>query len=153
MDRVTVPRTVLGRSLMLDVVVAQTGSNGRTVAVDVEDDGRIISSEKAVLPRRLAGDGARAGGGSESGPRLFKFRVAPQGEVVSQNSAREPWSTCDARGRILCRGRPRFEMKFIRRAVADNNLLAVARQTADNKTCARQRPGRGGRQVSRRAMS
>jgi uncharacterized membrane protein len=139
-DRVTVPRTVLkGASLMLDVVVAQTGYNGRTVTVDVEDDGRIIGSEKALMPA----DGSPAtvrvrAVASESGPRLFKFKVAPQdGEVVSQNNAREVLvNVRDARERILYyEGEPRFEMKFIRRAVADDkNLLAVALQrTADNK--------------------
>jgi len=75
---------------------------------------------------------------SDSGPRLFKFRVAPQdGEVVAQNNAREVLvNVRDARERILYyEGEPRFEMKFIRRAVADDkNLLAVALQrTADNK--------------------
>jgi uncharacterized membrane protein len=139
-DRVTVPRTVLkGASLLLDVVVAQTGFNGRAVTVDVEDDGRIIGSEKAVLPN----DGSPAtvrvrAVASESGPRLFKFRVAPQeGEVVPQNNAREALvNVRDARDRILYyEGEPRFEMKFIRRAVADDkNLLSVALQrTADNK--------------------
>jgi len=139
-DRVTVPRTVLkGASLIVDVVVAQTGFSGQTVTVDVEDDGRIIGSEKAVLPT----DGSPAtvrvrAVASESGPRLFKFRVAPQnGEVVPQNNAREVLvNVRDARERILYyEGEPRFEMKFIRRAVADDkNLLAVALQrTADNK--------------------
>ena len=104
-DRVTVPRTVLkGASLMLDVVVAQTGYNGRTVTVDVEDDGRIIGSEKAVLPA----DGSPAtvrvrAVASESGPRLFKFKVASQdGEVVSPNNARDVLvNVRDARERIL----------------------------------------------------
>jgi uncharacterized membrane protein len=139
-DRVTVPRTVLkDASLLLDVVVAQTGFNGRTVTVDVEDDGRIIGSEKTLLPA----DGSPAtvrvrAVASESGPRLFKFRVTPQdGEVVPQNNTREALvNVRDARERILYyEGEPRFEMKFIRRAVADDkNLLAVALQrTADNK--------------------
>jgi uncharacterized membrane protein len=139
-DRVTVPRTVLkDASLLLDVVVAQTGFNGRTVTVDVEDDGRIIGSEKAVLPADGSPASVRVRAvASESGPRLFKFRVAPQdGEVVSQNNTREALvNVRDARERILYyEGEPRFEMKFIRRAVADDkNLLAVALQrTADNK--------------------
>jgi len=139
-DRVTVPRTVLkDASVLLDVVVAQTGFNGRTVTVDVEDDGRIIGSEKTTLPS----DGSPAtvrvrAVALESGPRLFKFRVAPQdGEVVTQNNTREALvNVKDTRERILYyEGEPRFEMKFIRRAVADDkNLLAVALQrTADNK--------------------
>ncbi|HET9271736.1 MAG TPA: glutamine amidotransferase, partial [Vicinamibacterales bacterium] len=119
--------------------VTQTGFNGRTVTVDVEDDGRIIGSEKTTLPS----DGSPAtvrvrAVALESGPRLFKFRVAPQdGEVVTQNNTREALvNVKDTRERILYyEGEPRFEMKFIRRAVADDkNLLAVALQrTADNK--------------------
>ena len=75
---------------------------------------------------------------SEAGPRLFKFRVAPQpDEVVTQNNVREALiEVRDARERILYfEGEPRFEMKFIRRAVADDkNLEVVALQrTADNK--------------------
>ena len=126
-------------SLLVDVVVAQTGFSGRTVTVDVEDEGRIIGSEKALLPA----DGSPAtvrvrAVATESGPRLFKFRVAPQdGEVVPQNNAREALvNVRDVRERILYyEGEPRFEMKFIRRAVADDkNLLSVALQrTADNK--------------------
>ena len=61
-DRVSTPRTVLkDASLLLDVVVRQTGYNGRTVTVDVEDEGRIVGSEKVQLPdRRLSGVGACA---------------------------------------------------------------------------------------------
>jgi uncharacterized membrane protein len=139
-DRVTVPRTVLkGASLLVDVVVTQSGFSGRTVTVDVEDEGRIVGSEKALLPA----DGSPAtvrirAVASESGPRLFKFKVAPQdGEVVGQNNTREALvNVRDVRERILYyEGEPRFEMKFIRRAVADDkNLLSVALQrTADNK--------------------
>ena len=129
-----------GASLMVDVVVTQTGYAGRTVTVDVEDEGRIVGSEKvAAAAERHARLGARARRWrSESGPRLFKFRVAPQdGEVVTQNNAREALiNVRDARERILYyEGEPRFEMKFLRRAVADDkNLLTVALQrTADNK--------------------
>src|SRR6187401_447272 len=139
-DRVTVPRNVLkGASLLVDVVVTQSGFSGRTVTVDVEDEGRIVGSEKALLPA----DGSPAtvrirAVASESGPRLFKFKVAPQdGEVVGQNNTREALvNVRDVRERILYyEGEPRFEMKFIRRAVADDkNLLSVALQrTADNK--------------------
>ena len=57
--------------------------------------------------------------------------------MVTQNNAREALiNVRDARERILYfEGEPRFEMKFLRRAVADDkNLLTVALQrTADNK--------------------
>jgi hypothetical protein len=64
---------------------------------------------------------------TEAGPRQFKFRVSPlAGEAVTQNNVREALiNVRDVRERILYyEGEPRFEMKFLRRAVADDkNLL------------------------------
>jgi uncharacterized membrane protein len=139
-DRVTTPRDVLlGASLMVDVTLTQTGFAGRTVTVDVEDEGRIVGSEKVQLPPNGTPASVRVRAEAiEPGPRLFKFRVAPlDGETVTQNNARETLiNVRDARERILYyEGEPRFEMKFLRRAIADDkNLLTVALQrTADNK--------------------
>jgi len=139
-DRVSVPRSVLkDASLLLDVVVTHSGYAGRTVTVDVEDEGRILGSEQVRLPA----DGTPAtvrvrAAASEAGPRLFKFRVAPQpDEVVTQNNVREALiQVRDVREKILYfEGEPRFEMKFIRRAIADdqNLQLVVLQRTADNK--------------------
>lgn len=139
-DRVTTPRTVLKNGLLfIDVVVTNSGYAGKTVTVDVEDEGRIVGSEKAQLPS----DGSpltvkvRATA-SEPGPRMFKFRVVPlDGEVVTQNNQREAMiQVRDVREKVLYyEGEPRFEMRFLRRAVADDkNLEVVALQrTADNK--------------------
>jgi uncharacterized membrane protein len=139
-DRVSTPRTVLKESsLLLDVVVTHSGYAGKTITVDVEDEGTIVGSEKVTLPSNGTPASVRVRAvASESGPRLFKFRVAPQdGETVTQNNTREALiNVRDARERILYyEGEPRFEMKFLRRAVADDkNLLSVALQrTADNK--------------------
>jgi uncharacterized membrane protein len=139
-DRVSTPRTVLkDASLLVDVVVTQTGFGGKSITVDVEDEGRIVGSEKVVLPS----DGTPAtvrirAAATESGPRLFKFRVAPQeGELVTQNNQREALIVVrDAQERILYfEGEPRWEMKFLNRAVSDDKgLLTVSLQrTADNK--------------------
>src|SRR6187549_2282133 len=50
-DRVNTPRTVLkDASLLVDVVVRNTGYGCRSVTMDVEDEGRIIGSEKVTLP-------------------------------------------------------------------------------------------------------
>lgn len=139
-DRVNTPRTVLkDASLLVDVVVRNTGYAGRTVTVDVEDEGRIIGSEKVQLPADGSPAQARVRAtATEPGPRLFKFKVTPQeGELVTQNNMRESLvNVRDVREQILYfEGEPRFEMKFLRRAVADDkNLEVVALQrTADNK--------------------
>lgn len=139
-DRVSTPRTVLkDAALIVDVVVTQTGYAGRTVTVDVEDEGRIVGSEQVRLPADGSPATARIrAAASEPGPRHFRFRVAPlPDEVVTQNNVRESLiQVRDTRERILYfEGEPRFEMKFLRRAVADDKNLSVVslQRTADNK--------------------
>ena len=75
---------------------------------------------------------------SDPGPRVLRFRVAPQdGELVTENNARE--AMIDVRDRkekiLYFEGEPRSEVGFIRRAVQDdpNLLLVVLQRTADNK--------------------
>ena len=139
-DRVNTPRVALkDASLLVDVTVTQTGYAGRTVTIYVEDEGRIVGSEELQLPA----DGSPAtvqvrAAASEAGPRLFTFRVAGLAdEMITQNNQRETLiDVRDDREKILYfEGEPRFEMKFLRRAIADDeNLQVVALQrTADNK--------------------
>jgi uncharacterized membrane protein len=139
-DRVSTPHEVLkNAALFVDVVVRHSGFGGQTVSVDVEDQGAIVGTQQVQLPS----DGnpvtvrVRATAGI-TGPRLFKFRVAPQrGEVVIENNSREAMiQVRDGREKILYyEGEPRWEMRFLRRAIADDkNLEVVALQrTADNK--------------------
>jgi uncharacterized membrane protein len=139
-DRASTPRSVLkGTSLLIDLVITQAGYAGETITVDVEDEGRIVGSERVRLPT----DGGPAtvrvrATATEAGPRVFRFRVPPaSGEVVTENNVREALiDVRDTREKILYfEGEPRWEMKFIRRAAADDkNLQVVALQrTADNK--------------------
>ena len=139
-DRVSTPRSVLkGTALLIDLVITHAGYAGETITVDVEDEGRIVGSERVRLPS----DGGPAtvrvrATASEGGPRIFRFRVPPApGEVVTQNNVRDALiDVRDTREKILYfEGEPRWEMKFIRRASAgDANLQVVALQrTADNK--------------------
>ena len=49
-SRVEAPRSVLeGSSLIVDVTISQRGFDGETVRLDVEDDGRIVSSREVEL--------------------------------------------------------------------------------------------------------
>jgi uncharacterized membrane protein len=139
-DRVTTPRRVLrNATLLVDLVITETGYEGQTVTLDVEDGGRIVGTQEVLLPP----DGTpalvrvRADAG-EAGPRVFTFRVTPRDdEVVTQNNVRQALvEVVDEREKVLYfEGEPRFEMKFIRRAVAeDENLEIVALQrTADTR--------------------
>jgi len=138
--RVNTPRTALkGTTLLVDVVIAQRGYDGQAITLDVEDEGRIVSTQQVTLPSggapatvpvRITVD--------EEGPRVLRFRVpALPGELVADNNQREALiDVRDRREKILYfEGEPRFELKFIRRAVTDDeNVEVVALQrTADNK--------------------
>jgi uncharacterized membrane protein len=140
LSRISAPMRVLkGASLLIDVVVTQNGYAGRTVPIFIEDDGRIVGQKDVTF----AADGEPATvrvpySASEKGPRLLRFRVPEQpGEMVTQNNAREVLiDVVDRTERILyIEGGPRFEMKFIRRAVADDKNLHVVvfQRTAENK--------------------
>src|SRR5712691_10512618 len=138
--RVETPRSVLkGTSLVVDVVLSQTGYSGQTVPLTVEDEGRIVSTQDVTLPA----DGESATvpvrfTASEAGPRRFRFRIAPQtGEQVVENNARDALiEVNDRKDKVLYfEGEPRYEAKFVRRAVEDDRNLQVVilQRTAENK--------------------
>jgi len=108
----------------LDVVVRQTGYNGRTVTVDVEDEGRIVGSEKVTLPNDGSPASVRVRAtAAESGPRLFTFRVAPvEGELVPQNNVREALTIARQCRTILGANGVSLEYPVLRHA---NNLESV----------------------------
>jgi uncharacterized membrane protein len=139
-SRVETPRSVLkGTSLVVDVVLSQTGYSGQTVPLNVEDDGRLVSSQDVALPGNGESSTVRVRvTASEAGPRLFSFRVPVQpGEQVTQNNVREALiEVADRRDRVLYfEGEPRFEMPFMRRAIKDDQNLGVTilQRTAENK--------------------
>ena len=138
--RVETPRAVLkGTALVVDVVLSQTGYGGRTVPLSVEDDGRIVNTQEVKLPP----DGESATvkvrfTAAEAGARLFRFRVPTQdAEQVTQNNARDALIQVNDRVEkvLYYEGEPRVELKFVRRAVAeDKNLqLVTLDRTAENK--------------------
>ena len=140
LSRVETPRSVLkGAALVVDVVVAQTGYQGQTATLQVEDEGRIVADQEVILPDDGEPTTVRVRfTASDAGPRLFSFRIAPAAdEMVIQNNVRHALVVVeDKREKILYfEGEPRWEVKFLRRAVAeDENLqLAVLQRTAENK--------------------
>ena len=138
--RVEVPHTALrGTALVANVVVAQRGFAGRRVKLLAEDGGRIVASQEMALH----GDGEESPVRlrvvtQETGPRQLRFRIArEEGELIAENNAREALVTVTDRAEkvLYVEGEPRFELKFMRRAVRDDkNLRLVALQrTAENK--------------------
>ena len=140
MSRVETPRQVLkGASLVVELVVTHQGYRGQTVTVQAEDEGRIVGTEDMQLPADGEPQTVRMRlTASEAGPRLFTFRVSPQpGEMVTQNNLRQSLIVVkDRREKILYfEGEPRWEVKFLLRAVEDDENLQVVllQRTAENK--------------------
>lgn len=140
LSRVAAPREALqGTSLVVDLVITQTGYNGQTVTVLVEDDGRVVGSEEVTLPRSPEPTPVRVHfRADDAGIRRFRFRVPVQdGERVVENNVQEALIDVKAgREKILYfEGEPRFEVAFLRRAVArDSSLqLVVLQRTADSR--------------------
>jgi hypothetical protein len=139
-SRVEVPRTVLkGTSLVVDVIVSHRGYSNSTVPLVVEDGGILMASEDVTLQ----GDGEPVVARirlevEESGPRLLQVRVPIQdGERVSRNNVREVLiDVVDETEKVLYfEGEPRWEVKFVRRAVSDDDNLQVVvlQRTAASK--------------------
>jgi hypothetical protein len=109
------------------------------VPLEVVDEGRIVNVQELSFPPDGEAVTARvAFTVTEPGVRLFRFRVAPQaGEQVAQNNEQLALiEVLDRKEKILYfEGEPRYELKFIRRAVADdpNLQLVCLQRTAENK--------------------
>jgi uncharacterized membrane protein len=140
MGRVEIPRSVLeGSALVVDVVVTQIGLGRRTVPIIVEDDLKILAEETVDLGPDGEPVVARISLKLEGeGPRRIHFRIPPQsGERVERNNARTV--QIEVRGErekiLYLEGEPRFELKFMRRAVADdeNIQLVILQRTAEGK--------------------
>jgi uncharacterized membrane protein len=137
---VQAPQSVLlGAAVVVDVVVSQRGFEERTVTLQVADETRILTQqdvtlgddgEPVVARLRFTAD--------QAGPRRLAFSIAPQeGERVPGNNRRDlVMNVRDERKKVLYfEGEPRFEVKFMRRAVeGDDNLqLVVLQRTAPDK--------------------
>ncbi|HEX9728924.1 MAG TPA: hypothetical protein VGA37_10500 [Gemmatimonadales bacterium] len=138
--RVETPRSVLqGTSVAVEVTIRHAGYGGRTVMLNVEDEGRIVSTREVRLPREGESATVRAHFTViDPGARVFRFAIPTQdGEALSENNTVEALiDVADRREKILYfEGEPRFEVKFLRRAIdGDPNLHVVTLQrTAENK--------------------
>jgi uncharacterized membrane protein len=138
--RVETPPAVLkGTSLVVDVTVSQTGYSGQSVPLTVEDEGHIVATENITLPGNGESSTVRVRfTAADAGARLFRFTIAPQdGEQVTENNVRDALiEVRDRKEKVLYfEGEPRFEMKFINRAMEDDKNIdfVILQRTAENK--------------------
>lgn len=133
-SRVETPRTALkGTSLVVDVVVEQTGFAGQTFPLVVESEGRVVDTQDIQMPPDGEARTIRVRFKvDEGGARRFKFRIAEQAnEQVAQNNVRENLiDVLDKRVKLLyLEGEPRFEAKFVKQALeSDPNVQVVLLQ-------------------------
>ena len=137
-SRIEVPRQVLkGSRVNARLGIRQRGYDGETLDLQVVDDGRILHRQRIrlaageqTLEVPLATD--------DAGARQLEFKLgALPGEPITANNRRLATLSVDQRKtRILYfEGEPRFEFKFVRRAVADDEQIALSglMRTADAK--------------------
>ena len=139
-SRVAIPNSVLKDATVLaDVELRYSGYAGERVRLEVTDAGRLLTREEVVLPRGSDYTNVKISfTANEPGARQLRVRVAPaNGEKLLQNNERDALLEVRS-GRekiLLVEGEPRFEGKFLRRAVADekNLHLVVLQRTAPEK--------------------
>jgi uncharacterized membrane protein len=138
--RAALPPSVLqGAAVVAELAVQAPGFGGKTVPLVVEDEGRILSHTEVRLP--AGGDPAVVRAHfvlSDPGPRRVRFGIPVQaGELLAENNAVEALLVVERRvERVLYfEGEPRFEVKFLRRAVEDDDRLEVVTllRTAEDK--------------------
>lgn len=123
------PRVLRGSLLEVRVPLRARGLSGRTARLEVLDEGRIAAAETV----RFGSDRAETtvtvlAPVEEAGARRLRFRVAPfPGEVMTRNNERTALVEVEDRTVELLyfEGQPRWEMKFLRRAVAEDPELRV----------------------------
>lgn len=139
-ERIESPRSVLrGTTVSAELLVRQRGYGGSIVDLIVEESGRILKTQPIELP----GEGQTAPirvhfTVTEPGPHNYRFYIQERpDEQIDQNNVREVMVLVeDDREKILyLDGEPRYEFKFIRRAVADDENLHVVgvQRVAENK--------------------
>jgi uncharacterized membrane protein len=136
--RVHLPSEVLqGSQVMAEVSLRQRGYDNEAIELIVEDESRIL--HKQTIQLRAGLQTLRVPLETiDAGARRLEFRVEPRaGERIAANNRRVATLEVDDRHRriLYFEGEPRFEMKFLRRAVADDEQLRVTGliRTADAK--------------------
>ncbi len=139
-SRVRLPRSVLrGDAVEAEVTVTHRGLAGRPVTLVVEEESAVMREQSLTLPAGERAVTLRVPLEFEqAGPRRMVFRIAPvPGEILTENNVTH--RAVDVRGdpvRILhIEGEPRFEVKFLRRAVAADDAIRLVSlvRTAENK--------------------
>jgi len=139
-DAINLPSQVLtDDTVFAELEIAHRGLNNETVELIVEEDGAILTQQQLKLDTGKSRTKVAIPLNFESaGHRALKFRLPTNSEelIEDNNSIERSINVVDERFRVLhFEGEPRFEVKFIRRALTDdaNIRLTSLIRTADSK--------------------
>ncbi len=139
-SNVNLPRRLLrGDAVEAEVTISHRGLAGQAITLVVEEESAIVTERSLTLPaddRPLTLSVPLQF--EQHGPRRVVFRIAPlPGETLAENNVAQ--RAVDVRRdpvRVLhIEGEPRFEVKFLRRAVAADDAIRLVSliRTAENK--------------------
>ncbi|MBS1875332.1 MAG: VWA domain-containing protein [Acidobacteria bacterium] len=133
------PRTLADSRVLAQVAIRQSGFAGQSVRLTLRDSGKALASQSVVL----GSDGAEQivsvlFNAGPAGVRNLEASIEPlQGEAnASNNRLTRVMDVDGAKPRVLyIEGEPRWEFKFIRRAIDEDKSLKLASilRTTQNK--------------------
>ncbi|MDH3715216.1 MAG: glutamine amidotransferase [Gammaproteobacteria bacterium] len=133
------PRVFPGDMLNAEVTLRQSGAAGRQVILQTAEEGILLDRQPVVVP---ATDSFTVpvvvGPMTEAGMRRVSFTITsqPDEQIIANNRRDALVQVVSDPVRVLhFEGEPRFEVKFVRRAVSDDesiDLISLIR-TAENK--------------------
>ena len=138
-DAAAPPRALPGSRLVAQVTFRQRGYTGRQGRLTVSDNGRTLGSREITF--RAEGEAqieTASFTSGTTGAKALEIAIAPlDGETnVRNNALRRLVNVDDRKPRVLyIEGEPRWEMKFIRRALEEDQTLEVVSvlRTTQNK--------------------
>jgi uncharacterized membrane protein len=127
---VSVPsRALAGSRLSAQVTFRQVGYNGQKTRITITDSGKVIASQDVVLKKDSTAQTENVVfNAGEAGPRALQVKVEPLAgeENPANNSLSRLVNVSGRKMRILYfEGEPRWEYKFLRRAVEDDKSIEV----------------------------
>src|SRR5213593_2421868 len=139
MVKVSAPRSTLKESTaVVDLAYRSHGFSGRKATIDVRENGTLLKSEQVVLPA----DGEIAEKSIDlpvknEGTRLFSFALQAQDDRIPENNTLDALVEIknDHPQILYIEGEPRWEFKFLRRAIQDdpNIRLVTLLRSSQNK--------------------
>lgn len=140
LDAVRLPDVIVrGDSVDAEMVIRQRGLDGQNVTLTVEEDSAIVATPTITLPAGQERVTVRVPlTFTRAGPQRLTVQVSSEAtEALSDNNSRQQLvQVRDQPLRVLhVEGEPRFEVKFLRRAVADDDAIRLVSlvRTAENK--------------------